>query len=61
MDTKAVWMNGSDQLERIAAEIKTKAQACEHAVKIAINELTDMWAEIGELLAQARAHFASNE
>jgi hypothetical protein len=61
MDTKAVWMNGSDQLERIAAEIKTKAQACEHAVKIAINELTGMWAEIGELLAQARAHFASNE
>jgi hypothetical protein len=61
MDTKAVWMNGSDQLERIAAEIKTKAQACEHAVKIAINELTGMWAEIGELLAQARVHFASNE
>jgi hypothetical protein len=61
MDTKAAWMNGPDQLERVAAEIKTKAEVCEHAVKIAINELTGMWAEIGELLAQARAHFASNE
>jgi hypothetical protein len=24
MDTKAAWMNGPDQLERVAAEIKTK-------------------------------------
>jgi hypothetical protein len=61
MDTKAAWMKGPDQLECIAAEIKTKAQACEHAVKIAISDLTGMWAETGELLVQARAQFSSNE
>src|SRR5215469_7858567 len=54
-------MNSTDQLERIAAEIKAKAQACEHIVKITINDLVGMWTEISGLLAEARVHFANNE
>jgi hypothetical protein len=58
---KSVWMNGTDDLNRLAADIKAEAPACEHTVKVATSELIAHWARIGELLNQARAYFASNE
>jgi hypothetical protein len=61
MDDKSVWMNGTNELERIAVEIRAEAQACERTLKLATSALIDHWSRIGELLRQARAHFPSDE
>jgi hypothetical protein len=58
---KSVWMNGTDDLDRLAADIKGEAPACEHTVKVATSELIAHWARIGELLDQARACFPNND
>lgn len=58
---KSVWINGTDDLDRLAAEIKAEARACEQTVRVATSELIAHWARMGELLTQARAYFPSNE
>lgn len=61
---ESTWMNGNgtnEYLERLAAGLKAKAEYCKRIAEHATAEFIKTWAEMGEVLAEARRQFPSDE